>query len=58
MLLTEYADVFEAPGKLVAKAVHHKIDLIDPMAPSLHPELYQMLKDKLISVKCTISDYL
>ena len=30
-LLTEYADVFEAPRKPAARAVDHRIELIDPM---------------------------
>ena len=39
-LLTEYADVFEAPGKPVARAVDHRVDLIDTMVLLPHPRLY------------------
>ena len=57
-LLSEYADVFEAPGKPVARAVDHRIDLLDPMAPLPHPWLYRISEDELLAVKHTISDYI
>ena len=50
--------MFEAPGKPVARAVDHRIDLIDPMAPPPHPRLYRMSEDELLAVKHTISDYI
>ena len=56
-LLSEYADVFEAPGKPVARAVDHRIDLLDPKAPPPCPRLYRMSEDELLAVKCTISNY-
>ena len=57
-LLTEYYDVFEAPGKPVARAVDHRIDFIDPTAPPPHPRLYRISEDELLAVKRTISDYI
>ena len=50
--------MFEAPGKPVARAVDHRIDLTDPTAPPPHPRLYKMLEDELFAVKYTISDYI
>ena len=50
--------MFEAPGKPVARAVDHRIDLTDPMAPLPHPQLYRMSEDKLLAVKCIISDFI
>ena len=50
--------MFEAPGKPVARAVDHRIDLIDPMAPPPCPRLYRMSEDELLAVKHTISDYI
>ena len=50
--------MFEAPGKPVARAVDHRIDLIDPTAPPPCPRLYRMLEDELLAVKHTISDYI
>ena len=50
--------MFEAPGKPVARAVDHRIDLIDPMAPPPCPWLYRMSEDELLAVKCTISGYI
>ena len=58
MLLKEYSDVFKAPGKPVARAVDHRIDLREPMALLPHPKLYRMLEDEIIAVKYTISDYI
>ena len=57
-LLSEYADVFEAPGKPVARAVDHRIDLIDPTAPPPCPRLYRILEEKLLAIKHTISDFI
>ena len=57
-LLSEYTDVFEAPGKPIARAVDHRIDLLDPTAPPPRPRLYRMSEDELLAVKCTISDYI
>ena len=57
-LLSEYADVFEAPGKPVARAVDHRIDLLDPTAPRPCPRLYKVSEDELFAVKRTISDYI
>ena len=51
-------DVFEAPVKPVTRAVDHRIDLIDPMAPPPPPQLYRMSEDELLAVKYTISDYI
>ena len=56
--LTEYPDKFKAPGKPVARAVDHRIDLIDPTAPPPHLQLYRMSEDDLITVEYTISDYI
>ena len=50
--------MFEAPGKPVARAVDHRIDLLDPTTPPPHPRLYRMSEDKLLAVKHTISDYI
>ena len=50
--------MFEAPGKPVARAVDHRIDLIDPTAPPPYPWLYRISEDELLAVKCTISDYI
>ena len=57
-LLSKYANVFEAPGKPVARAVDHRIDLLDPMAPPPRPWLYRMSEDELFAVKHTISDFI
>ena len=50
--------MFEAPSKPVARAVDHRIDLIDPTALPPCPRLYRMSEDELFAVKCTISDYI
>ena len=50
--------MFEAPVKPVARAVDHKNNLIDPMAPSPHPQLYRLSKYEFIAVKHTINDYI
>ena len=50
--------MFEAPGKPVARAVDHRIDLTDPMAPPPRPWLYRMSEDELLALKHTISDYI
>ena len=50
--------MFEAPGKPVARAVDHRIDLIDPTVPPPCPQLYRMLENELLAVKYTISDYI
>ena len=50
--------MFEAPSKPVARAVDHRIDLIDPTAPPPCPRLYRISEDELLAVKYTISDYL
>ena len=50
--------MFEAPGKPVARAVDHRISLIDPIAPPPRPQLCRMLEDELLAVKNTISDYI
>ena len=47
--------MFEAPEKPLAKVVVHRIDLIDPTALPLRPQLYRM-SDKFIAVKHTISN--
>ena len=49
--------MFEAPSKPVARAMHHRINLIDPMAPPPCLWLYKMSQDELILVKYTINDY-
>ena len=36
----------------------HRIDLIDPIEPPPHPQLHRMSKNELITIKCTISDYM
>ena len=48
--------MFEAPGKPVSRAVHHKIDLIDPIAPTSYLYLYRMSEDKLVAIKWSTSD--
>ena len=58
MRLKEYTDVFEAPGKPVARAVDHKTNLIDPLALLPHLLLNKISEYKLIAVKFTISDYI
>ena len=50
--------MFEAPSKPVARAVDHRIDLIDPTVPPPHPQLYRMSENELLAVKRTISDYI
>ena len=56
-LLKEYDDVFEAPGKSLAREMDYRIVLIDPKAPTPFPWLYRMLEDELIVAKLTIRDY-
>ena len=58
MLSIEYIDVFKALSKLVARAVDHMINLIDPITPQPYLQLYKISKDELISIKHTISDYM
>ena len=58
MLLTEYDDVFEAPGKPLSRAVEHRINLINPTAPLPFPRLYRWSEDEFLTVKYTISDYI
>ena len=58
MLLTEYYDVFEAPGKPVARLVDHRIDFIDPTAPPPYPRLYRISEDEIFAIKHTFSDYI
>ena len=55
-LLTEYVDVFEAPGKPISRTVDHRIDLIDLAAPPPHLQSYKILEDEFIAVKH--SDYI
>ena len=50
--------MFEAFGKPVARAVVHRIDLIDPLSPAPYLHLYRILEDELTAVKYTISDYI
>ena len=50
--------MFEAPSKPVARAMHHRINLIDLMAPPPCPWLYRISQDELIAVKYTINDYI
>ena len=50
--------MFEAFGKPKARAMDHRIDLIDPTAPPPCPRLYRILEDELLALKCTISDYI
>ena len=57
-LLKEYNDMFEAPGKPIARAVDHRIVLVDPPASPYHPRLYRVLEDKLFTIKHIISDYI
>ena len=49
--------MFETPGKPVARAVDHRMDLIDPAAPPPYPWLYRISEDELLAVKHTISDF-
>ena len=57
-LLTEYIDVFKAPGKPVSRSVDHRIDLIDPTALQLCPQSYRISEDELFAMKYTTSDYI
>ena len=41
-LLTEFKDVFEAPGAPISRVVDHKIELMDPNATPPKPCLYRM----------------
>ena len=50
--------MFEAPGKPIARAVDHRINLLNPTAPPPCPRLYKISEDELLAVKCTISDYI
>ena len=54
----EYANVLEAPHKLVARVGDHRIDLISPMVQPPDPQMYGISEDELVVIKCTISDYM
>ena len=58
LLLTEHFDVFEVPDKPVARAVDHRINLIDPTVVPPCLWLYKILDDKPIAIKYNISDYI
>ena len=56
MLLAEFSNVLDKPGKAVSYTVNHKIDLPDPSAVAPHPHLYCMSEDELKAVKSTIKE--
>ena len=50
--------MFEVPKKVAARAIDHRIDLIDPRELITYPWLYKLSKNKFSAIKYTIRDYL
>ena len=58
MLLAEFSNVFDKPGKPVRHTVDYKIDLLDLSAVPPRPYLYCISEDELKAVKSNIKEYL